>query len=85
MDAEYGGIIFVSDVIVVMGDILKLDAEDMAALPENFRYNVIPRLTAVVGTLHPTGGLFMMPILLWGLVLIGPWSSKLRESRSRAG
>jgi len=72
--------IFVVDVLIVMGDFLSIEEPRFSlAGPDNV-WVPLQYATRMLRYSQPTGGAFMVPVFIWGLVLMGPFRRQVMES-----
>jgi hypothetical protein len=72
--------IFLVDVLIVMGDFLSIEEPRFSlAGPDNV-WLPLQYVTRVLRYSQPTGGAFMVPVFVWGLVLMGPFRRQVIES-----
>ena len=69
-------VIFSADLIYASGRVLRLADSGVPAFVES--------AGRVLRLLHPTGGLFMLPVFLWGLLLLGPYRHDVMRALERS-
>ncbi len=67
--------IFSADLIYAAGRVFNLEDPGVS--------NAVVQVSRVLRFLHPTGGLFMLPMFLWGLLLLGPWRTEVMHALAR--
>jgi len=69
--------VFALDVSIVMGDFWSVEASYFDSLARNDPNRAVTMAVSIFKRLHPTGGVFMLPIFVWGFVLLGPFRGGL--------
>jgi hypothetical protein len=62
--------IFLLDTLVVMGDIWQGDRSSFPGTRPEVWSGPFAHVLHVISALHPTGGIFMLPVFVWGLALL---------------
>ena len=65
------GVIFVLDLVILMGDIWEFDRDTFGGIHPAMMRGPLPLFASLLGRLHPTGGGFLLPMFLWVFVLLG--------------
>jgi len=68
--------IFAVDVLIVMSDLLSMERKFGIAGHDNV-WPLLKLVCKMLAHSQPTGGAFMVPIFVWGLVLAGPFRHQL--------
>jgi len=69
-------VIFAADLVYAAGRVLRLADSGVPSF--------IQSTGRILRFLHPTGGLFMLPMFLWGLLLLGPYRHDVMRSLERS-
>jgi hypothetical protein len=64
------GLIFLLDTLVVMGEIWQGDRLNYPGARPEVWSGSLAHVLHVISALHPTGGMFMLPVFVWGLALL---------------
>jgi hypothetical protein len=62
--------IFLLDTLVVMGEIWQGDRSSFPGTRPDVWSGPFAHVLHVISALHPTGGMFMLPVFVWGLALL---------------
>jgi hypothetical protein len=72
--------IFVLDAVIVMGDLWVAENTGMAIDSRLGANRGLAEVGFILRFLHPTGGVFMAPVFVWAILLLGPYHAKMREA-----
>lgn len=65
--------VYALDVLIVMGDFWSVEERHFQVLRAHPPIVALLAAASTFRTLHPTGGAFMLPVFLWGFILLGPY------------